>query len=146
MADLGPAEPVVVRSHYAHMLAEDVRVWSRFLESGIVALDGVWYDVRVGEELALGPDSPEFLRRVSRGVTRKRIDVVAQSRGEVWVIEVKPFGSYVALGQVLTYRRLFMEEYEPSLPVRGVVVCENLDDDVGPVFLNEGIDVFEVRP
>lgn len=130
MVELGPGQQAVVMPHYPHMMAEDREVWTKFLEAGRPAVERVWYDVRVGLGVLLGPEVSELERRVAAGVTRKRIDVVAKVGGGYWVVEVKPVANMAALGQVVTYRRLFVGEYRVDGEVFGVVVCDEVDEDV----------------
>jgi len=117
---------------YPHMLGEDTAVWSRFLESGDIALQEVWYDVHVGQPVlsTLGADSMQ--QRIADGITRKRIDVVAVVDGVYWIIEVKPVAMHYAIGQVLVYEGLFVKEYEPALETWPVIVCDTVDVDVIP--------------
>lgn len=143
MADLGEGQAPVVMPHYRHMLYEDTAVWTRFLEGEHPLLRRVWYDVHVGSRVAVDYGSAAWLGRVSAGVTRKRIDVVAAVGGGYWVIEVKPFGGMVALGQVVTYSRLFAAEYAAGQTVVPVVVCDHVDPDCMDDFEAAGVGVFE---
>lgn len=143
MDGLGLGQAAVIMPHYPHMLEEDRRVWTRFLETERHRLVRVWYDVRVGGAVDVGSDADELLGRISRGLTRKRIDVVARVGGGYWVIEVKPFGSMLALGQAITYRDLFMREFRPAEEVVGVVVCDKADADMIDEFEAEGIGLWQ---
>lgn len=144
MVDLGKGMKPIVMPHYPHMLAEDVEVWSEYLKSPVIPVKEVWYDVRVGGAVDVGADGGELLRRISRGLTRKRIDVVARVGGGFWIIEVKPFGSMLALGQVLSYLRLFVREYRTDGEVWPVVVCRQADRDLLDEFEAAGVAVIEV--
>ena len=143
MAELGPGRLAVVMPQYDHMMYQDRDVWTRFLRGVHPVIKRVWYDVHVGESVDVGPDGDELVRRVSRGVTRKRIDVVAHVGGGYWVVEVKPFGGMLALGQVITYARLFEAEYRVDGSVVPVVVCDSVDGDVMDDFEASGVGVFE---
>ena len=143
MAELGEGQLAVVMPQYPHMMWQDRDVWTRFLEGERPEIRRVWYDVHVGQSVDVGPDGDELLRRISRGLTRKRIDVVARVGGGYWVIEVKPFAGMVALGQVLTYSRLFAAEYPVPGPIVGIVVCDSVDMDVMGDFEASGVGVFE---
>jgi hypothetical protein len=57
------------------------------------------------------------------------------------VIEVKPFCSMIALGQAVVYHRLFQAEYVFSMPSIGCIVCDQVDEDVGPIAEQLGIKV-----
>jgi len=112
------------------MLSEDSIVWTRWLRRNVGVLKHVWYDVHVGAPVRVPTDLPPEMLAVSRAVTRKRIDAVGYTGTDYWVIEVKPFGGFTALGQIVAYRRLFDAEYPPPRPPIGVLVCEMLDPDM----------------
>lgn len=137
MAGLGKSQKPIIMPHYPHMLSEDIAVWSKYLESPIAALSEVWYDVHVGKAVPLPAGSSDLERRIASGITRKRIDVVARVGPGLWVIELKPFGGMQALGQVLSYHRLFVKEYRPEVEVLPVLICSEVDEDL--------LDQFEVR-
>jgi len=89
------------------MMVEDTFVWTKFLESKFIEIKEVWYDVHVGMPVFTEAGADEMDKRIAAGVTRKRIDVVAAVAGGLWIIEIKPYASMYAVGQVLTYVRLF---------------------------------------
>ena len=130
MAYLPLGQKPIVMPHYPHMMAEDIDVWTAYLKSPVVPILEVWYDVHVGAGLA-GLDPADALgARIARGVYRKRIDVVCRLAAGYWVVEVKPFGSMLALGQALSYTGLFRREYEVRGEVIPVVVCGEVDEDL----------------
>jgi len=143
MEDLGFGRRPIVMPHYPHMLAEDVGVWTRFLESERFEIIEVWYDVHVGAPISLPPEAEDYVRAVARGVSRKRIDCVCRVGPDVWVVEVKPFANMTALGQALTYTRLFKQEYSTPGKVRAVVVCDTVDEDLVDEF--EELKVLVIR-
>ncbi len=130
-----------LRPHYPHMLAEDNEVWNKFLKNNIGRLQEVWYDVRVGKPVKLAADATPMELKIADGLTRKRIDVVALVGEEYWVIEVKPQASMLALGQVISYARLFANEYMISGRVIPVIVCNFIDEDLVDEFKEMGIMV-----
>ncbi len=132
MGILGPGRPAVVSPAYPHMLGEDTVVWTRFLESGDFDIKEVWYDVHVGAEVKGDWPGDSVNARIARGVTRKRIDVVALVDGVLWVIEIKPLATMFAIGQVIVYEGLFVREYETELETWPVIVCDTVDEDVIP--------------
>lgn len=145
MAELGNWQKPIVMPSYPHMLAEDSEVWTEFLKNLPVDIRQVWYDVHVGEAMKLPEGSSELDKKVALGVSRKRIDVVALYRNVYWVIEVKPTANMTALGQVITYRRLFALEYAEMRAVQGVVVCFEVEPDVLDDFQIENIAVFQIE-
>ena len=130
MVDLGPGQKPIVMPHYPHMLREDTEVWTRFLRSEFIDIKEVWYDVRVGFPVFLDVAADVRDRRIAAGLTRKRIDVVAAVGGGVWVIEVKPYANMYAVGQIITYTRLFVAEYIVRGRVVSVILCDDYDKDL----------------
>lgn len=141
MAEIGPGAIPMVSTSYPHMMAADNEVWTRFLESGMIEIERVWYDVHVGNEVKGDWQDNDVRQKISRGLTRKRIDVVARVEGDYWVIEVKPVAMHFAVGQVLTYERLFIELYSPELATRPVIVCDMCDTDIINVCQLNGVMV-----
>jgi hypothetical protein len=84
------------------------------------------------------------MEAVALGVSRKRIDVVAKVEAAWWVIEVKPYASQTALGQAVSYVRLFAQEYGVAGPVVPVVVCCAADEDLREDFRRLGVRIEEV--
>ena len=139
MVTLGPGLKPILMPSYPHMMAEDTAVWSKYLADPITPIKEVWYDVHVGGQVK-GIDPSDIMgNKIAAGITRKRIDVVARVGGGFWVIEIKPFGSMLALGQALSYTKLFIDEYRPVGQVWPVVVCERADDDLIDEFEDLGV-------
>jgi len=139
MAVLGQGQKPIVMVHYPHMLAEDTAAWTRFLKSAVIEIDEVWYDLRVGQSVAIPQGASDMEQRIADGLTRKRIDAVCRVAGGFMVVEVKPYANMVALGQALTYSRLFSQEYEVSGDVLPVIVCDGVDQDLIDEFDEFGI-------
>lgn len=148
MARLGLGRLPTVMPHYDHFLAEDVGVWSRFLQRGEYAIDEVWYDVKVGAPISQGNGQSDLVRKIGEGVGRKRIDCVCRLGADFWVVEVKPYAGMLAVGQVSTYVRLFVRDYEVEGDCWGVIICDDHDPDLLPVYADLGVMVIsnEYRP
>lgn len=125
--------------HYPHMLMEDIEVWSRYLAQPVVPIKEVWYDVRVGMGIPVSGDASDLDRRIAAGIGKKRIDVVCKVGGGYWVVEVKPRASMLAVGQVLSYARLFQADYRPDGVVWPGIVCDAADDDLRGIYDDLGV-------
>ena len=121
------------------MLAEDNAVWTKFLQTDGFRLKEVWYDVRVGQPVPLPADASDMDRRIAAGLTRKRIDVVCSVGGGLWVVEVKPYASMLAVGQVISYARLFALTYTVTGELIPVIVCDSFDEDLVDEFDELGV-------
>jgi hypothetical protein len=127
------------------MLSEDTEVWTEFLKQWPWRIDEVWYDVKVGAAAVLADKSDVMLYKIAVGVTRKRIDVVCRVKRNFWIVEIKPYAGYVAFGQVIMYRDLFVREYEIAGYAQPVVVCFEVDPDLLPEFNAAGVSVLTVE-
>ncbi len=143
MVDLGPGMKPIVRPHYPHMMLEDTAVWTKFLKSEFIRIKEVWYDVRVGQSVLVGAEPGSIEARIADGLTRKRIDAVAAVGGGIWVIEVKPYANMYAVGQIITYSRLFVREYISPGQVIPVIVCDDYDEDLLEEFDELGVLVLK---
>lgn len=130
MAELGLGQKPVIMPHYPHMMSEDIAVWTEYLQDPVAPIKQVWYDVHVGRGMEVTKNAGTLELSVASGVSRKRIDVVCQVGGGYWVVEVKPFGSYLAMGQVLNYARLFAAGYEVDGEIVPVIICAAVDPDI----------------
>jgi len=130
MQELGHSQLAIVMPKYPHMMREDTEVWTKFLESDFIKMKGVWYDVKVGSSVLRNMDHTSLESRIADGLTRKRIDVVAAVGGGLWIIEVKPRANMYAIGQVVTYARLFAKEYSSPGEIVPVIICDSFDEDL----------------
>ena len=143
MVSLGISQKPIVMPHYPHMLTEDIGVWSKFLKGWGYKLKEVWYDVHVGSPISTAEGPGTMVGRVAAGVSRKRIDCVARVGGGYWVVEVKPYASMLALGQALSYSRLFVSQYNPDGETIPVIVCDDYDKDLLDDFELSGVMVIQ---
>lgn len=144
MVDLGRGQKPIIMTHYPHLLMEDTAVWSAYLAAPVAPIKKVWYDVHVGQGMPLPVGASDIVKRIAAGVSRKRIDVVASVGGGYWVIELKPFGSMLALGQAISYSRLFIRDYKPDGEVWPVVICSEVDTDLIDDFEASGVVLIKV--
>lgn len=140
-AELGTSQKPIVMPSYPHMLAEDTAVWSKYLASPVLAIKEVWYDVHVGKPVPGLAPGDELGMRIASGITRKRIDAVCRVDSVLWVVEIKPYASMLALGQVLSYTRMFIDEFRPTGEVVSVIVCDGVDVDLLDEFEALGVIV-----
>jgi len=129
---------------YPHLMPEDRKIWTRFIDNGKYIPDKVWYDIRVGMAVELPSGQPEWMTKFAEYSTRKRIDMVWFMGGRYWVVEAKPRAGVVALGQVIFYGVAFEAEYQPTEPVERAIITDIVDEDLISIFDALGIVCFEV--
>jgi len=118
------------RGHYPHMLDADRPVWDRFLDRNPNFFERIYYDVRLGGVYP-GPEyGDETMRRMFWMNTAKRIDALGELKDEIWIIEVAATPGLRAVGQLQTYMALWWEDPKIPKPVKPVLVCEHIDDDL----------------
>ncbi len=121
--------PYIKRIRYTHMVGDEVAIWSRFIEKFPGRFQTVDYDFRVGQGMEVAPDWPDNRKRDAKSLSQKRIDVIGWNKERPTIIEVKKRVGLSALGQILGYRQLFMEEFNKIQSPRVLIVTENIGID-----------------
>jgi len=91
-----------------HMLAEDMPIWSAFLDQYQSLFIRCFYDVRVGGVWPEDPSLDYNMQFMYYASTAKRIDVVAELSDEVWIVEVAAAPGLRVVGQILSYHALWV--------------------------------------
>lgn len=151
---------------YPHMGPQESIIWHKFLALTTLNFIKLEYDVAVGagyvpehyieewrkrrELYEKGLITYEQLREIEAVIesisylTKLRIDVVGETKSEIWIFEVKPRAGRSALGQLESYHFWYVRQYRPTKPVRLAVVCYEVDKNLEPIFQERGIRVFTV--
>jgi len=129
---------------FIHLLPKEREIWARFLPTIQFDAIRVDYDIHLGKGNPVPPGTPEYVRQQAQATTRKRCDAVAWFSESIVIYEVKDRAGMSAVGQLLNYKRLFVEEYKPALSVRMAVVCDRLEPDVLGSYEEAGIEVYVV--
>lgn len=124
------------------MLAEDVPVWYRFLDTWGFLFNKLYYDVLVGGVYLSQAAKQDPMWRMWRQTTAKRIDALAETSDAVWIIEVADRPGLRALGQIQVYRSLWLEDPAIPKPEVMVLVCQTLDTDLGAAAAQNGVQIY----
>ena len=84
------------------------------------------------------------LKKSWRYVNSKRPDVIAETKDEVWIIEVSQNPGLRAMGQCLAYLSLWIEDPKIAKLERSVLVVETLDTDLGAACARMGVLIYVV--
>ena len=136
--------PPNYRGKYPHMFPLDVAVWERFLDNYGSEYEGFQYDIMVGKKCKMFPRWEETYRRDAEILSKLRIDVVGHKSSSLDIIEVKPRGNMASVGQLLTYREHYLADFAPTKPLRAVLVCGDIDQNIIPLLANFQIDYIKV--
>ncbi|KKN32656.1 hypothetical protein LCGC14_0811790 [marine sediment metagenome] len=144
--ELGRPYALSWRGKPPHMLQPDIPVWYAFLEKWGSQFLNIYYDCLLG-----GPDlTPEELKdpmkKMERYLASKRADVIAELENEAWIIEVTFDAGLRSLGQVQTYRTLWIRDPKITKPEKVVIVCRRISPDFLDTASMYGILVFAEEP
>jgi len=103
--------------------------------------DRLSFSVRVGVGQAPAPGLDPGVARSVEFSSRKRIDILGWQGPAPTIFEVKERVTPAALGQILTYRQLFLEEIPDAPEPRLVIIGRYSDDDTLRALRAHGIDV-----
>lgn len=113
-----------------HMLSPDIPVWYRFLSKYGAYFNALYYDCLLGGPILTEQDKTDPMKRMERALICKRADAIAELDDDVWIIEVSASPGMRALGQLVTYKTLWLEDVKIKKPVRMILVAEQIDPDV----------------
>lgn len=102
--------------------------------------------VRVGQGAAANPDHLPGVQRQTLSNSQLRIDMMAWIGAQPFIFEVKHRANHYAVGQLLTYRHLWMEENPDAPEPRLAVIARTIEPDMERVFQANGIDVYLYAP
>lgn len=139
---LGKVYPVDWRGRPPHMLQEDIPVWYRFLEKWGQIFTDLYYDVLLGGIWLTPEQQKDSMWVMWRANTAKRADAIAETPDSVWIIEVASHPGLRALGQLLTYESLWLEDPKITKPAVMVLVCETVDTDLFAAAIRHGIQIY----
>lgn len=112
------------------MLTEDIPVWYRFLDRWGDLFLALYYDVLLGGVWLTPQQEKDPMWIMWRANTAKRADAIAELENSVWIIEVATSPGLRAVGQLLVYQTLWIEDPKIMKPEEMVLVCQAVDQDL----------------
>lgn len=131
---------------YPHLLPWDIPLWEEFLDLHGQDYERFEYDIRVGRGRPAPRSLPANIRKMALDLSMRRIDAVGHKRAGIDIIEVTRVADLKAIGQLMAYPRLYRATYEPSLPVRPVLVLEHFHTDMLPVIQELNLVYYLLSP
>ena len=142
--EIGKPYGIDWRGYPPHMLPPDIPVWWRFVDTWGDKIEKLYYHCLLGGAWLSGEEEKDPLKRMWRHNTAKRPDAIAETKGEVWIIEVSANPGLRAMGQCFSYQTLWQEDPKIAKLDRSVLVCETLDTDLGAAAGKLGVLIFVV--
>lgn len=143
-ARISPRWPAGPLLRYPGLVGSDIEVWQRFIAKHADLFYGFDYSVRVGIGGYLLYDKPENIQALEYSTKAKRIDAVGFTAVNIWAIEVKSFPGLDAIGQAISYQKLYTHNYQPDKPVMAVLVCDYADPDIRYICQSLNVIITEV--
>lgn len=128
--DLGRPFALDWRGNPPHMLKQDVPVWYRFLIKWGSDIINLYYDCLLGGPVLSPEEKKDPILFAWRAMNAKRADAIAELENEVWIIEVAPDPGVRIIGQLQTYRALWLRDPKIIKIERMVLVCERHNTDL----------------
>jgi len=112
------------------MLKPDIPVWYRFLSLYGGPFLNLYYDVSVGGPYYTAEQLKDPMIKMWRGLTVKRIDALAELEDQVWIIEVNQDPGLRSIGQLQSYRVLWIRDPKIFKPEKMVLVSQTIQPDL----------------
>lgn len=139
---LGQKYSVDWRGRPPHMLQTDIPVWYRWLETYQSFVRSLFYDCFLGGPYISPEQEADPLMRSWRASNSKRADAIVETQDEVWIIEVSDYPGMRAIGQMITYQTLWLEDPKILKLERMLLVCATLDNDLAAAAGKMGIQCY----
>ena len=142
--------PTILGSPYAldwrgnppHMLIPDVPVWYRFLDTYGIIFQKLYYDVLLGALRLTPQEEKDPLKRMWRQNMARRADAVVETEKEIWIIEVADDPGLRSIGQLLTYRVLWIRDPVVAKPEKLILVGETIEKNLLDAASSYGISIY----
>lgn len=121
---------------------KDRKILEAMITNGFIHPEQMWFNQVVGQiDQAMLDRTPENLKEWFIRTYSKRPDVMFTEDGELFAAEVKPFASYVALGQALMYRHWANVKADPPRLIVALILTDIPDPDLIPVAAVNGVEI-----
>lgn len=126
---------------YPHLGPSDTIIWNKFLDQNPDFFEAVSYDVHVGRGTYNESETDQAIINMAKALTQRRIDVLAEKDGFIYIIELKAHPGITILGQLLGYRVLMLYETRDIPPIKLMSIVDAIDEDLKVCLLNNDIEI-----
>lgn len=131
--------PFKLLPRYPGLRPNDEAIWDDFIQKNPSAFDHVFYNVHVGDPSSDEGHKKVMLSNGSFEVSQWCVDVVAFANDVPHIIEIKPEAGASAIGQVLAYKTLLIQEGRISEPCVPVILTNTISPITEQAALRLGI-------
>jgi hypothetical protein len=129
---------------YPHLLKDDCLVWDSFLRSESSKFYRFAYDVPLIEESHPNPLHPDYAIKDWDYLTAMKIDAIGEDLDSYQLFEVKQQAGFDAIGQILSYGKLFELYYNVYKRIKLNIVAKLISPQLKFVAKSYNIDCYEV--
>ena len=140
--DLGKPYTLDWRGDPPHLLQPDIPLWYRFLEKWGSGFINLWYDCLLGGPYLTQEEKKDPLKWMWRVNLAKRADAIAELIDEVWIIEVASNPGLRVIGQLQTYRALWLRDPKINKMERLILLSELPNEDLFDAASMHGILIY----
>ncbi len=90
-------------------------------------------------------EQPKEYQEMWKYLRAKKIDVIIETEEKYIICEVKGRVRPSAIGQLIVYRDMFIQQYKPEKPVELLIVAKYFDIDVAKIAKSLGIKVWTIE-
>jgi hypothetical protein len=141
------------RLKFPGMLPREIIIWRNWCKLHEAEYDRFDYNTRIGSGHDPGPSWPDEIRRMAVANTQLRIDAVAWKGDTPTLLEVKDRAGASAVGQILTYEAVWLQDFPQGPPPLLIMVTNRLQNNIMPLVKKANIrldlvlaDFSELRP
>jgi len=132
---------LLIQKHFPERTDGESAVILAFLKDTGASIDRITFGKRVGRGAPIDPSTIPAVQRAFTFSTQKRIDILIWTGAQPVIVEVKQRVTPAALGQILTYRHHFLEEFPDAPEPQLVVVGRESDQDTIDALTAHGVTV-----
>ncbi|MCK9599468.1 MAG: hypothetical protein M0R06_10535 [Sphaerochaeta sp.] len=136
--------PPIRLKHYPHLIGGESDLWDMFLLMYPNFFSSVSYDVRVGNGVPIKQEWESPIQKMARDLSQKRIDVIGEKDGVLWIIELKIDPTIRIIGQLEGYSILFLNQLGKQIKIRLTMIANKMDGDLQTVLTAKKIEWFVV--
>lgn len=137
---------LILRRFYPERTDRESGVLRDFLLAHGAEFDRFTFSLRVGQGQTPDPTHLEGVQDNAVFSSRKRIDLLAWRGRQPVIVEVKERVTPASLGQILTYRKLWLDENPDALEPELIVIGRYSDDDTIRTLQANGVTVLLYEP
>jgi hypothetical protein len=115
---------------YPHYLERDHQLWDLFIYINPDSLEWVYYDVTVGGGRLPDEYPYKSILKNWKYLSSLKIDSVGEIGSIIHIYEVKNSASLSGIGQLLSYKILFPEDFRNGREIKLTLLCNEIHPDI----------------